>query len=84
MSLHDKIMSLQANCDPSDWASTREAYSYGHIDARHAAAELASEADALIAELAILLGKIQAADDQCRPAKGLIDRAIQIAQEYTE
>lgn len=45
MNLHNQIMNLlcKGECEP--WANTREAYWYGHRDARHAAAELAIEAD---------------------------------------
>lgn len=51
MDLHGKIMNLPCDGATLDWANTREAYMYGHRDARHAAAELATAADALIAEL---------------------------------
>gem|GEM_PF-3391949 len=40
--LPGKIMNVSADGATLDWASTREAYLYGHRDARHAAAEIAS------------------------------------------
>jgi len=62
MNLHDKIMNIRVNL--TELASslyagdTALAYKVGHRDARHAAAELASEADALIAELGAALRAI--------------------------
>lgn len=38
--LHADIMNLPCDGATLDWANTREAYQYGHRDARHAAAEL--------------------------------------------
>lgn len=43
--LQCRIMNIPCDRDTLDWANTREAYMYGHRDARHAAAELASDAD---------------------------------------
>jgi hypothetical protein len=52
MSLHAKIMNLPAlMCSPADSVDAGRAYKIGHRDARHAAADIASEADALIADL---------------------------------
>lgn len=48
MNLHGRIMNLPASGEP---AGGSMAYKLGHRDARHAAAEMAKEADALIAEL---------------------------------
>ena len=50
-SLHDQIMNIQCDRATLDWANTREAYQYGHRDARHAAAELAQAQDATIRAL---------------------------------
>jgi hypothetical protein len=46
MSLHDDIMNLPCDGATLDWANTREAYMYGHRNARHAAAELALKVEA--------------------------------------
>lgn len=52
MDLHGQIMNLPARL-PKDCAkmATSTAYKAGHKDARHAAAELALRADALVHEL---------------------------------
>lgn len=52
MDLHGQIMNLPARL-PKDCAkmATATAYKTGHRDARHAAAELALRADALVHEL---------------------------------
>ena len=50
--LHARIMKLRAREDgPFGSPSTRIAYKTGHRDARHAAAELASEQDVVVEEL---------------------------------
>ena len=48
MDMHGLIMNLPCEWAMRDWSNTREAYIYGHRDARHAAAELALTADAEI------------------------------------
>jgi len=56
VNLHDKIMNL--NCVPINMdaePNQRFAYKVGHRDARHAAAELALEQDALMGELVDVL-----------------------------
>lgn len=51
MSLHDMIMNLPAHV-PGNLVDSEDGwYLEGHRDARHAAAELAAEADATIAQL---------------------------------
>ncbi len=47
---HVRFMTVMPDGATLDWANRREAYLYGHRDARHAAAEIAAEADAEIAE----------------------------------
>lgn len=52
MNLHDNIMNIPAKL-PSELdkaASVTEAYKIGHRDARHAAAEMANDADEVIAQ----------------------------------
>ena len=54
MNMHARIMSLKTEFTPEDWTTVLEgqAYRSGHRDARHAAAEIAAEGDALVEELA--------------------------------
>lgn len=60
MDLHVRIMNLPAYGATLAWANTREAYLYGHRDARHAAAELALKAGACIAALRDLDARLRA------------------------
>jgi hypothetical protein len=64
-SLHGRIMNLQCQNPPpislsSGFTAQREAQAYreGHRDARHAAAELALEADVVIDELVSVVRKL--------------------------
>ena len=43
--LHAKIMNLPCDDAHQNWANAPEAYTHGHRDARHAAAELALKVD---------------------------------------
>ena len=58
MDLHGQIMNLPADGATLDWANTREAYLYGHRDARHAAAELALKSDAAMEEAAKVIREL--------------------------
>lgn len=49
MSYHQRTMNIQANPHEAEYRG--EGYAYGHRDARHAAAEIAAEADAEIERL---------------------------------
>lgn len=51
MNLHSKIMNILAFPDKAGTTEPRLAYLHGHRDARHAAAEIASQADELLAEI---------------------------------
>ncbi len=54
MNFHGRIMNIAASrlaLRDAESVSAKQAYSLGHRDARHAAAEIANEADARIAEL---------------------------------
>ena len=71
MSLHDEIMSLPVKSDVEGFTiSARTNYKQGHRDARHAAAELAVQADAEIAQLRADLDRLHRERDsfqeQCR------------------
>lgn len=56
MSYHQRIMNIAAN-PPGNW-SGESAYKIGHRDARHAAAEVAAEADAEVERLTLALSTI--------------------------
>jgi glutathione S-transferase len=60
MSLHNKIMNLEARLADKDHYSLtqRSAFRMGHKQARHAAAELGLAADARIAELEAALAAL--------------------------
>jgi hypothetical protein len=58
MNYHDRIMNLLAG-RPSSLAQPERAYKEGHRDARHAAAEIAIEADRIIAEQQQELERLQ-------------------------
>lgn len=60
MDMHGLIMNLPCEWAMRDWSNTREAYMYGHRDARHAAAELALMADAEIERLRTEVRNLQA------------------------
>ena len=60
MSLSARIMNLPLDGVDSAPENSRAAYFSGHRDARHAAAELAAEADATRDELVAALEKISA------------------------
>lgn len=49
MNYHGRMMNIQADANKPH--ATTLVYLYGHRDARHAAAEIAAEADMVIAEL---------------------------------
>jgi hypothetical protein len=70
MNLHAKIMNL--TCDTQRMTSVeRMAYKLGHRDARHAAGELANEADVLIAELLVAL---ETANSCMKVQRDFVDR----------
>jgi hypothetical protein len=66
MDLHGQIMNLPATGALLDWANTREAYLYGHRDARHSAAELALVADSENAKLREIVGVLTAENERLR------------------
>ena len=57
MNLQGQIMNIQADHKKTveEYSDRRQAYIFGHRDARHAAAELALKADAAIDALRVLL-----------------------------
>ena len=78
MDLHGQIMNLPADGATLDWANTREAYLYGHRDARHAAAELALKADACVQALRDLDARLkECSKEGCISAREAYDSFYQ-------
>jgi hypothetical protein len=84
MTLHGKIMNVQcvAHDANEEYSDRQSAYRAGHRDARHAAAELAIEADALLAELVAALERIDAPYwGDINEARGIARAALSRAKE---
>ena len=64
MNFHGRMINIRDNADDEALSE----YKRGHRDARHAAAEIANEADARIAELEAQLAAAQAENKQLRDA----------------
>jgi hypothetical protein len=67
MSYHSRMMNLPPDKEPVNGSS---AYRLGHRDARHAAAEIANEADAEIDQLRELCKQLAEALDEMRIISG--------------
>lgn len=72
--MHGRVMNLQDDAANQAWdgRDARLSYKTGHRDARHAAAEVAAEGDALIAELVAALELLLAVAPAKAPGAGLL------------
>ncbi len=78
MSYHNEMMNIQSAVEDYDYMGC-QVYSYneGHLDARHAAAEIASKADKEIAELEemidILHSTLESSEEHADHLKNILD-----------